>query len=175
VSNDGSLKNENDRDVQVRISRLFFEMEDKTLTNAYVVLAEVGGSRQITISTGVIEGFILKYELVNKYPDRKFLHVVFKNILVKTGTMLEKAVISKYENNRYYAELHFDIAGEPYCEEHVFPNNAILTALHFGSPIYVRESVLFLHGEPQEATAEDLDDIAKKYLQEPENPGGTET
>ena len=99
-------------------------------------------------NSGIVPIFIhpLEYEricfiLEDTETTRPLTHDLFKNTLVEWGIMINKVVLTKLENETYFAEIHSVRDGKEKIIDGR-PSDAIALALCYGSPIFMEESFL---------------------------------
>lgn len=126
--------------VEVVVSRLGLDANNQ----AYVViLQEKEGERVLPIWIGHPEAESIVAQMHSIKRPRPYTHDLCKNIISGLGGTLRRVVITRVENNTYYAELHLANAGHV-AQLDSRPSDAIAIALRLEAPIFADESLLSL-------------------------------
>lgn len=99
---------------------------------------ETGSSFPIWI--GPAEGGFIVIAAMGIEVPRPLTPDTWKNSLVLMGAMVEKSVITKLENDTYYAEIHLDIKGRKEVLDSR-PSDAIALAQRFDAPVFIEEEL----------------------------------
>ena len=105
-----------------------------------LILKEKSGERYLPIWIGEAEADAIARKLQNVSVKRPLTHDVLYNIVNVTGLMIKSAVITKIENDEFYAKLV--IAGDKIYDIDCRPSDAIAVAMRAGAPIFAEGHVL---------------------------------
>jgi bifunctional DNase/RNase len=100
-----------------------------------IVLESVTDKRLLPIWIDVAEARAIAIELERVKTPRPLTHDLMRNILVRLGATLERAVITELRNNTYYALLHLRLKGQEFRID-ARPSDAIALALRMKTPIF---------------------------------------
>ncbi len=89
--------------IEVRVAHLGL---DKTTNTPVVILQEQNGERVLPIWIGPAEASAIAMELAGMKFARPLTHDLLKQVIVGLGADLRKVIITKVQDNTYYAELH---------------------------------------------------------------------
>jgi bifunctional DNase/RNase len=160
--------------IEVKVAHLGL---DRATNTPVVILQEVDGERVLPIWIGPAEASAIAMELAGVKFSRPLTHDLVKQIVVGLGASLSKILISRVEENTYFAELHL------HRDDHVIqidarPSDSIAVALRLHAPIFTDESLLELTSidtvEPLSADSEKMDpESLRSYLEklDPEDFG----
>jgi bifunctional DNase/RNase len=146
--------------VEVTVSRLGLDANNQ----AYVViLQEKEGERVLPIWIGHTEAEAIVAQMHNIKRPRPYTHDLCKSIIQGLGGTLRRVVITRVENNTYYAEMHLAGAGQP-VQLDARPSDAIAVALRLAAPIFADDELLAVleigSAEESAPTVEAPDDSA---------------
>lgn len=114
---------------------------DENRGEQIIVLKEKAGDRVLPIVIGIMEVTAIKMKISGITPPRPMTHDLFYTTIKKLGANLEKIVITKLENNTFFAKLVLQVNGR--VEEiDARPSDSIALALRAKSAIFVEEEVL---------------------------------
>ncbi|MGH7674132.1 MAG: bifunctional nuclease family protein [Gemmatimonadales bacterium] len=162
--------------IEVRVAHLGL---DRTTNTPVVILQEQQGERVLPIWIGPAEASAIAMELAGVKFARPLTHDLLKQVIVGLGAELRKVIITRVQDNTYYAELHV-YRGDQVVQIDARPSDSIAIALRLKAPIFTSDSLLELTsvdtGEPatSSGTPGPLDPEAlKTYLQnlDPEDFG----
>jgi bifunctional DNase/RNase len=160
--------------IQVKVAHLGL---DRATNTPVVILQEMDGERVLPIWIGPAEASAIAMELAGVKFSRPLTHDLFKQVVVGLGASLSKVLISRVEENTYFAELHL------HRDDHVIqidarPSDSIAVALRLQAPIFTDESLLELTSidtvEPMSPDSEKMDpESLRSYLEklDPEDFG----
>ena len=160
--------------IEVKVAHLGL---DRATNMPVVILQEIEGERVLPIWIGPAEASAIAMELAGVKFSRPLTHDLVKQIVVGLGATLSQVVISRVEENTYYAELHL------HRDDHVVqvdarPSDSIAVALRLQAPIFTDESLLELTPidtvEPMSPDSEKMDpESLRSYLEklDPEDFG----
>ncbi len=123
---------------------------DATEGGFFVLLEEIEGERALLIGIGPMEARSIWDALNGNFFFRPLTHDLIRNMLETLKVTLEKIVVTKLENNVFYANLYLIKENGERVVMDSRPSDAIAIALRTKSPIYVREEVLAEAGVPKE-------------------------
>src|SRR3989338_2038160 len=114
---------------------------DENRGEQIIVLKEKVGDRVLPIVIGIMEVTAIKMKISGITPPRPMTHDLFYTTIKKLGANLEKIVITKLENNTFFAKLVLQVngRGEEIDER---PSDSIALAIRAKSAIFVEEEVL---------------------------------
>lgn len=115
---------------------------DEKRGDQVIVLKEKGGDRYLPIVIGIIEATAIKMKVSGFQPPRPLTHDLLNNLIKKMGAKLEKVVVTKLENNIFYAQLVVRKSDGEIIEIDARPSDSIALALRAEAPIFVEEEVL---------------------------------
>jgi len=107
-----------------------------------IVLKEKGGGKLLPIVIGIIEATAIKMRVVGYDPPRPLTHDLFNSTIRELGSILEKVVVEKLDNNIFYAKLFLRTNDNILKKVDARPSDSIALALRANAPIFVEESVL---------------------------------
>lgn len=114
---------------------------DENRGEQIIVLKEKAGERVLPIVIGIMEVTAIKMKISGITPPRPMTHDLFYTTIKKLGANLEKIVITKLENNTFFAKLVLQVNGR--VEEiDARPSDSIALAIRAKSAIFVEEEVL---------------------------------
>ena len=115
---------------------------DEKRGDQVIVLKEKKGERYLPIVIGIIEATAIKMKVSGFEPPRPLTHDLLNNLIIQMGAKLEKVVVTKLENNIFYAKLVVRKSDGELIEVDARPSDSIALALRAGAPIFVEEEVL---------------------------------
>ncbi|HDL09985.1 MAG TPA: bifunctional nuclease family protein [Candidatus Omnitrophica bacterium] len=115
---------------------------DEKRGDQVIVLKEKKGERYLPIVIGIIEATAIKMKVSGFKPPRPLTHDLLNNLIIQMGAKLEKVVVTKLENNIFYAKLVVRKSDGELIEVDARPSDSIALALRAGAPIFVEEEVL---------------------------------
>lgn len=126
--------------VEVRVERLTL---DRATQSPVVVLREEDGERALPIWIGAGEASAIHMQLAHLSVGRPMTHDLLASAIKGMGATLARVVITRVEQNTYYAMLELDVAGRK-VELDARPSDSIAVALRTGSPIFAEDGLLDL-------------------------------
>ncbi|MDP2497568.1 MAG: bifunctional nuclease family protein [Candidatus Palauibacterales bacterium] len=128
---------------------------DKSSNTPVVILQESDGERMLPIWIGPSEASAIAMELAGIKFSRPLTHDLFTTVVSGLGSELVRVLITKVEDNTYYASLVLEKEGEMISVD-ARPSDSIALALRAEAPVFADESLLELTSlEVEEA---DLDE-----------------
>ncbi|MDP6686315.1 MAG: bifunctional nuclease family protein [Candidatus Omnitrophota bacterium] len=114
---------------------------DENRGEQVIVLKEKKGERFLPIVIGIMEITSIKMQISGITPPRPMTHDLFHNAITSVGAKVGKIIITKLEQNTFFAKLVLQINGK--VEEiDARPSDSIAIALRAKAPIFVEEKVL---------------------------------
>jgi len=152
--------------VEVRVALLAL---DGSTNTPVVILQEKSGARVLPIWIGPAEASAIATELAGVKFSRPLTHDLVKQVIVGLGGELNRVIITRVEENTYYAELHI------HRYDHVVqvdarPSDSIAVALRLDAPIFTQErlldliSIVTVESSSTEPGTLDVDSL-KSYLE----------
>lgn len=144
--------------VEVTVERLGL---DGTTKSPVVILKEDEGDRALPIWIGPGEASAIHMQMSNISVGRPLTHDLLVSTILELGGTLARVVITRVQQNTYYAELHLTV-GDRSVTVDARPSDSIAVALRTGSPIFADEDLLdrvrmeMLDGEDTPAEPFDL-------------------
>jgi len=121
--------------------------------NPVLMLREQKGERRIMpIYIGAPEASSIHYALEGLQPDRPLTHDLLINVAEGLDAQPVKLVITKVENNTYFADLHFVQQGKLVAVS-CRPSDGVAVAVRSSIPIYAEEELLDAVGKVTPAQA----------------------
>ncbi len=114
---------------------------DENRGEQVIVLKEKQGKRFLPIVIGILEVTAIKMKISGIEPPRPMTHDLFYNTLTNLGIRLERIVITKLEQNTFFAKLILCVDGK-ITEVDARPSDSIALAVRARAPIFVEEEVL---------------------------------
>jgi bifunctional DNase/RNase len=160
--------------VEVKVAHLGL---DRSSNTPVVILQEKEGDRVLPIWIGPAEASAIAMELAGVKFSRPLTHDLVKQVIVGMGGELSRVVITRVQENTYYAELQIH-RNDHVVQVDARPSDSIAVALRLDAPIFTQEDLLELTtvdtiesstGEPGSIDADSL----KSYLEklDPEDFG----
>jgi uncharacterized protein len=160
--------------IEVKVANLAI---DRSTNTPIVVLQEKDGERRLHIWIGPAEASAIAMELAGVKFSRPLTHDLVKQIIVGLAAELKQVLITRVQENTYYAELHLHRNGDVIHID-ARPSDSIAVALRLGAPIFTEDSLLEDRGfetlDPMPIDPEPVDpDSLKTYLEhlDPEDFG----
>src|SRR5512145_334380 len=116
---------------------------DRTSNTPVVILQEKDGNRVLPIWIGPAEASAIAMELAGMKFARPLTHDLLKQVIVGLGADLRKVIITRVQDNTYYAELHI-YRGDAIINIDARPSDSIAVALRLKAPIFTSEGLLEL-------------------------------
>ncbi len=125
--------------VQVCVQSLRFL--DQTHSQGLVVLQEDNGDRVLPIWIGPSEATAIAIELAHAKFPRPLTHDLLTSVLGGLGGVLQRVVISRVEENTYFAEMVIQ-RGDQVITIDARPSDSIAVALRTKAQIYAHDGLL---------------------------------
>lgn len=124
--------------IPVRVERVTLD----TASNRFVViLRDDAYKRWLPIVVGPAEAQAIALQMENVQPPRPMTHDLLKNILNEFEVTINKVVVTKLQDNTYYANIEFEKDNQNLNID-ARPSDAIAIALRKDSAIFVEDAVL---------------------------------
>lgn len=154
---------------------------DKSSNTPVVILQESDGERMLPIWIGPSEASAIAMELAGIKFSRPLTHDLFTTVVSGLGSELVRVLITKVEDNTYYASLVLESDGEMISVD-ARPSDSIALALRADAPVFADESLLELTSleveeadldqpEPWQESADSGPDVGASAGGEPPVPG----
>lgn len=153
--------------IKVKLADLLFD----EITQMGIILLEqeeVSSEEQkkvLPIWIGMFEAQSIMFKLQNLYFPRPLTHDLLKNCIEQLSAKVEYVVITKIQDNTYYAEIHLLQNGQKIVVDSR-PSDAVALAVRTDSPIYVNEELLLTAGvNKEEFIKEHRDRLLRQLLE----------
>lgn len=124
--------------VEVKVERLTL---DQATQSPVVVLREEEGDRALPIWIGAGEASAIHMQLAHVSVGRPLTHDLLVSTIASLGGRLLRVVITRVEQNTYYAHLELEVDGRK-VEVDARPSDSIAVALRTDAPIFAEEDLL---------------------------------
>lgn len=114
---------------------------DKASNTPVVILREEGGERLLPIWIGPGEASAIAMEMAGVKFPRPLTHDLFAAVVQGLGSQLVRVIVTKVEDNTYYATLVLEKDGEVISVD-ARPSDSIALALRAEAAIYADDSLL---------------------------------
>ena len=114
---------------------------DENRGEQVIVLKEKEGDRLLPIVIGIMEVTSIKMEISGVTTPRPMTHDLLVSTIAKLGAKLDRIVITKLEQNTFFAKLVLQIDSR-FEEVDARPSDSIALALRAKARIFVEEQVL---------------------------------
>jgi uncharacterized protein len=114
---------------------------DENRGEQVIVLKEKGGDRFLPIVIGIMEVTSIKMKISGVKPPRPMTHDLLYATIKQVGARLDKIVVTKLEQNTFFAKLVLQIDGRVE-EVDARPSDSIALAIRADAPIFAAEEVL---------------------------------
>jgi uncharacterized protein len=114
---------------------------DQNTKSPVVILQEEGGSRVLPIWIGPAEASAIAMELAGMKFSRPLTHDLFPLIIRGLGARLMRVVISKVQENTYFAELILQRGDEVFSVD-ARPSDSIAIALRTRADLFTNDDLL---------------------------------
>lgn len=124
--------------VEVRVQSLGLDRESSA---PVVILQEEGGERVLPIWIGPGEASAIAMQLADMKFARPLTHDLLVDVLRRMGGALERVLITRVEDNTYFAEMIVRRNGSTIPVD-ARPSDSIAIALRMGAPIFADDALL---------------------------------
>ena len=114
---------------------------DENRGEQVILLKEKKGERTLPIVIGIMEVTAIKMKISGVNPPRPMTHDLFYNTIIRLGARIDKIVITKLENNTFFAKLIISVDSRTE-EIDARPSDSIAIAIRAKAPIFADEQVL---------------------------------
>ncbi|MFA4990960.1 MAG: bifunctional nuclease family protein [Candidatus Omnitrophota bacterium] len=114
---------------------------DENRGEQVIVLKEKAGSRMLSIVIGIMEVTAIKMKINGINPPRPMTHDLLHDAIRQLGAKITKVVITKLEQNTYFAKLVMEMDGRV-IEVDSRPSDSIAIAVRAKARIFAEESLL---------------------------------
>lgn len=152
--------------IKVKLADLLFD----EITQMGIILLEEEVAleehkRVLPIWVGMFEAQAILFKLQNLFFPRPLTHDLLKNVIESLSGKVEYVIITKIQDNTYYAEIHI-IKNNTKVVVDSRPSDAIALAVRLDAPIYVAEDVMMNAGvEKEEFIKEQKEKLLKQLLE----------
>lgn len=138
-----------------------------------VILRDADDRSFLPIWVGVFEANAIALQLEGIKTPRPMTHDLLRETIGSLGGRLDHVVITKLEENTYFAELHLAVEGRPVIVVDSRPSDALALALRTSSPVFVEEAVLEKSRAQDDSMETQSHERLRKWLEEadPESLG----
>lgn len=123
-----------------------------------VVLKEKGGERELYIWIGPVEAMALQRAISKEVFQRPLTHELLRNIIEKTGVVIEHIEIDDLRDHTYYATIYLKDVLSRLVTVDARPSDSLVLATWTGVPIFVNEKVI------EGMTQIDQQDVARQKI-----------
>ncbi len=132
-----------------------------------VILKETKGERELYIWIGPVEAMALQRAINKEVFQRPLTHELVRNIMEKSGLIMEHIEIDDLRDHTYYATIYLKGPNSKLITVDARPSDSLVLATWSGVPIYVSEDVIagMVQGDKEEGaghkvlfTQEDIDE-----------------
>jgi bifunctional DNase/RNase len=153
--------------VEVKVQSLGL---DRASNTPVVILQESVGERVLPIWIGPGEASAIAMQLADMKFSRPLTHDLLVSVIGGMGGALKKVIITRVEENTYYAEMIVHRNGEIISVD-ARPSDSIAVALRMDAAIFADEELLN-EAALEIAEEEPLDEVELERADEPESPSG---
>lgn len=114
---------------------------DENRGEQVIVLKEKAGDRILPIVIGIMEVTAIKMKINGIAPPRPMTHDLFCNTIKRLGAKIDKVIITKLEQNTFFAKLVLQVDGR-FEEVDARPSDTIALAIREKAPIFVEQCIL---------------------------------
>ena len=125
--------------IEVKVAHLGL---DRNTNTPVVILQELGGARMLPIWIGPAEASAIAMEIAGIKFARPLTHDLLKQVIIGLGGELRKVIITRVQENTYYAELHIHRGEEIVIQVDARPSDSIAVALRLKAPIFTHPDLL---------------------------------
>jgi uncharacterized protein len=145
--------------VEIRVQSLGLDQVSKT---PVVILQEADGERMLPIWIGPSEASAIAMELAGMKFARPLTHDLAASLIRGLGGSLQRVIITRVEENTYYAELVIERNGEIFSID-ARPSDSIAIALRLQARLFTNEELLSQTTiQIESASEEDLPTVEPK-------------
>jgi bifunctional DNase/RNase len=107
-----------------------------------VILKEKSGERELYIWIGPVEAMALQRAMNKEIFQRPLTHELLRNIMDKTGVVMEHIEIDDLRDHTYYATIYLTHPDSRLLTVDARPSDSLVLATWTGVPIFVSEKVI---------------------------------
>lgn len=126
---------------EVKVMGVYMHQEPKMPPQHFVMLRDNKG-RRAPIWVGQFEAWAISYALDGDQPERPMTHDLFKLMLGRLESTIERVIIDDLWHDTFYAKIGLVKPDGETLEIDARPSDAIALALRARAPIYMAEFVL---------------------------------
>lgn len=137
-----------------------------------VILRDVEEKNFLPIWVGVFEANAIALQMEGISTPRPMTHDLLNNVISRVDWTVEKVVITKLQENTFYAEIYLRLDGRTVTVDSR-PSDAIALALRASAPVFVEETVLEKSREQDDSAEMQSAERLRKWFEEadPESLG----
>ena len=135
--------------IEVELYRM--ALEERGQRNLLFLRVRAGDERAFRISIGAFEAYEIRRKVCDEPVKRPMPHDLIGRILQATGFVLDRIVITRLENETFYAYLALTGEAGEALQVDCRPSDGIALAMQVGAPIFVTPEVLDAVGTESEA------------------------
>lgn len=124
--------------IEVKVQSLGIDQVSKT---PVVILQELDGERVLPIWIGPGEASAIAMEMAGMKFARPLTHDLAASLISTLGGSLTRVLITRVQDNTYYAELVIQRGGEVFSID-ARPSDSIAIALRLGAPLFTGDGLL---------------------------------
>ncbi len=107
-----------------------------------VILKEKSGDRELYIWIGPVEAMALQRAMHKEIFQRPLTHELLRNIIEKSGVIIEHIEIDDLRDHTYYATIYLKGVDQKLITVDARPSDSLVLATWTGVPIFVSEKVI---------------------------------
>jgi uncharacterized protein len=107
-----------------------------------VILKEKSGDRELYIWIGPVEAMALQRAMQKEIFQRPLTHELLRNIIEKSGVVIEHIEIDDLRDHTYYATIYLKGVDAKLITVDARPSDSLVLATWTGVPIFVSEKVI---------------------------------
>jgi uncharacterized protein len=130
-----------------------------------VILRDAEENSFLPIWVGVFEANAIALQMEGIVTPRPMTHDLLLNVLSQLGARIEKVVVTRLEENTFFAEIHLEREGQRVVIDSR-PSDAIAVALRASAPIFVEEIVLEMSQNQSQSDEAQSAERLRKWLEE---------
>ena len=130
-----------------------------------IILRDDEEKNFLPIWVGIFEANAIALQMEGVTTPRPMTHDLIKSLISQLDGTVRKVVITRLQENTFYAEIHLDVRGRPVTVDSR-PSDAIAVALRVAAPVFVEESVLEQSREQDDSSEIQSSERLRKWFEE---------
>ncbi len=130
-----------------------------------IILRDDEEKNFLPIWVGVFEANAIALQMEGITTPRPMTHDLLRNVISQVRGEVEKVLISKLQENTFYAEIYLDIDGRKLTVDSR-PSDAIALALRASAPVFVEETVLEKSRAQDDSAESQSSERLRKWFEE---------